>query len=197
MSNCGKNLLDAWAKDLGGVFTLADLRVLYGDIGDAGVYKKVERLVSTGELMKVKRGLYALPAASLEAISARIDPEAYVSTGSALSRHLLIGTVPARRLQAVKVGVPRTYSCEAGVIEHLSIAPGLYFGFKTENGIRMATPEKAWLDACYYAYKGRIFSFDLDTDVNREGLNEALIMKYLAAYDLRFRAHYNRKWRGR
>ena len=112
-----------------------------------------------------------------------------------MSRHLLIGSVPARRLQAVKVGVPRTYSCALGEIEHLSIAPRLYFGFTVENGIRLATPEKAWLDACYYRFKGRAFSFDLDTDVNREKLDEALIFKYLAEYDSRFRAYYDRNWR--
>ena len=184
-----------WAEEFGGVFTLGDLRALYGELSEAGVYKKLERMIAGGELVKVKRGLYALPSAFLAAISMRIDPAAYVSLGSALSRHLRIGSVPARRLQAVKVGVPRTYSCALGTIEHLSIAPRLFFGFAEEKGIRMATPEKAWLDACYYAYKGRTFSFDLDTDVDRTGLDEALLSKYLAAYDPRFRAAYERTWR--
>ena len=195
MNAKGQVDLGKWAEELGGVFTLGDLRVLSGELSDAGVYKKVERLVAGGNLVKVKRGLYALPSASLAAISARIDPAAYVSTGTALSRHLLIGSVPARRLQAVKVGVPRKYSCPLGAIEHLSIAPRLFFGFTEESGIRMATPAKAWLDTCYYAYKGRAFSFDLDTDVNREKLGQALISKYLAEYDSRFRAYYDRNWR--
>jgi predicted transcriptional regulator of viral defense system len=187
--------IEKWAEEFGGVFTLGDLRVLYGDLSEAGVYKKVERLIARGELAKVKRGLYALPSASLTAISARIDPTAYVSLGTALSRHLRIGLVPARRLQAVKVGVPRTYSCALGTIEHLSISPRLFFGFAEEKGIRMATPEKAWLDACYYAYKGRTFSFDLDTDVDRQGMDEDLLSTYLAAYDPRFRDTYERTWR--
>jgi predicted transcriptional regulator of viral defense system len=184
-----------WAEELGGIFTLGDLRVWLGELSDAGVYKRVERLVAGGFLVKVKRGLYARPSASLAAISARIDPTAYISTGMALSRHLLIGSVPARRLQAVKVGVPRKYSCPLGAIEHLSIAPRLFFGFTAENGIRMATPEKAWLDACYYAFKGRAFSFDLDTDVNRDKLDPALVSKYLEVYDSRFRAYYDRNWK--
>jgi predicted transcriptional regulator of viral defense system len=187
--------LEEWANELDGVFTLGDLRVLNGNLSYAGVYKKVERLVTSGQLVKVKRGLYALPSASLVAISARIDPLAYVSTGTALSRYLMIGAVPARRLQAVKVGVPRTYSCAVGVIEHLSIAAHLFFGYTEENGIRMATPEKAWLDACYYRFKGRAFSFDLDTDVNRNSLDEELIFKYLEPYDSRFRVYYERNWR--
>jgi hypothetical protein len=186
--------IEKWAEEFGGVFTLGDLRALNGDLSEAGVYKRLERMIVRGELVKVKRGFYARPSASLAAISARIDPTAYVSTGTALSRHLRIGSIPARRLQAVKIGVPRIYSCPLGTIEHLSIAPRLFFGFSEENGIRMATPEKAWLDACYYAYKGRAFSFDLDTDVDRAGLDEALLSKYLAVFDPRFRAAYERLW---
>ncbi len=195
MNTDGQERLGKWADEFGGVFTLGDLRVLNGELSDAGIYKKVERWVANGILMKVKRGLYALPSASLAAISARIEPAAYVSAGTALSRHLLIGSVPARRLQAVKVGVPRKYSCPLGDVEHLSISPRLFFGFTVENGIRMATPEKAWLDTCYYAYKGRAFSFDLDTDVDRAKLNDARVAEYLAAYDSRFRAYYDRNWR--
>ncbi|NLB66187.1 MAG: hypothetical protein GX803_06945 [Lentisphaerae bacterium] len=187
--------LQKWTPELAGVFTLGDLRVLFGDVTTAGVYKKVERLVQRGELVKVMRGLYALPTASLLDISHRIEPSAYISTGTALSRALKIGSIPARRVQAVKVGVPRVYSCSLGTIEHLSIAPHLFFGFTEKNGIRMATPEKAWLDTCYYAYKGRRFSFDLDTDVNRKGLNQKRITRYLAAYDARFRQAYQRLWR--
>jgi len=187
--------LEGWAEELDGVFRLSDLRVLYGELSEAGVYKKIRGLVTEGRLMKVKRGVYALPSASLVSISARIDPSAYLSVGTALSRHVLIGSVPARRLQAVKVGVPRTYSCAQGVIEHLSLSPRLFFGFVMENGIRIATPEKAWLDTCYYAYRGRSFPFDLDTDVNRDGLDEARITRYLGAYDPRFRNQYIRNWR--
>jgi hypothetical protein len=187
--------INKWAEEFGGVFTLGDLRALYGELSGAGVYKKLERMIDRGELVKVKRSLYALPSASLATISVRIEPAAYVSLGSALSRHLRIGSVPARRWQAIKVGVPRTYAFGLGTIEHLSIAPQLYFGFAEENGIWMATPEKAWLDACYYAYKGRRFSFDLDTDVDRAGLDEVLLSNYLTAYDPRFRAAYERIWR--
>lgn len=186
--------IGTWAEEFGGVFTLGDLRALNGNLSEAGVYKKLERMIVRGELVKVKRGFYALPSALLAAISARIDPTAYVSTGTALSRHLRIGSVPARRLQAVKIGVPRTYACPLGTIEHLSIAPRLFFGFSVENGIRMATPEKAWLDACYYAYKGRTFSFDLDTDMDRSGLDGTLLAEYLAVFDPRFRAAYERLW---
>ena len=184
-----------WAPELDGVFTLPDLRVALNQNAEPTLYRAVAALVAESVLIKVKRGIYATPEASLATISSRIDPLAYISTGTVLADKAVIGSIPARRVQAVKVGRPRVFRCELGTIEHLSIAPRLFFGFAEEKGIRMATPEKAWLDACYYAYKGRTFSFDLDTDVDRTGLDEALLSKYLAAYDPRFRAAYERTWR--
>ncbi|NCC53625.1 MAG: hypothetical protein EOM20_20780 [Spartobacteria bacterium] len=59
----------------------------------------------------------------------------------------------------------------------------------------MATPEKAWIDTCYFAYKGRTFSFDLDMDVDKSRLDDKLLAEYLEPYDVRFREHFNRNWR--
>lgn len=187
--------LEQWSKAMKGVFTLADLRALYSDISDDGLYRKLKRMQEAQQLIKVKRGLYARPSASLVDISARIEPAAYISTGTVLERCMMVGSIPARRVQAVKVGVPRTCKCALGVIEHLSIAKHLFFGFTKEDGVCVATPEKAWIDTCYFAYKGRAFSFDLDTDVDKDRLDDKLLTEYLEPFDARFREHFNRNWR--
>jgi len=186
--------LEQWGRELDGVFCLSDLRVLYRQQSDAGLYKRLAKLVDEGQLIKIKRGVYALPTASLEAICVRINPAAYLSTGTVLGRNLMIGSIPARRIQAIKTGRPRCYTCALGTIEYLSIAPHLFFGFSVTNGMRMATPEKAWIDTCYYTYKGSCFSFDLDTDVYRDQLDKNLLSKYLTAYDKRFRDAFNSTW---
>jgi hypothetical protein len=191
----GVSVLEKWSESMKGVFTLADLRALYSDISDDGLYRKLKRMQEAQLLIKVKRGLYARPSASLVDISARIEPAAYISTGTVLERCMMVGSIPARRVQAVKVGVPRIYKCKLGVIEHLSIAQHLYFGFSKQDGICVATPEKAWIDACYFTYKGRAFSFDLDTDVDKSRLDDNLLTEYLEPYDVRFREHFNRNWR--
>lgn len=183
-----------WGKDLDGVFALSDLQILLGDRSEAALFKRINALVEAGLLGKVKRGLYATPDASLAMISYRIDPSAYVSTGTVLARAAVIGSVPAHRVQAVKIGRPRKYQCAQGVIEHLSISPKLYFGFLPEDGCLIATPEKAFLDVCYYAYLGRRFSFDPATDVNREDLNEERLFDYLARYDKRFVRYVRALW---
>jgi hypothetical protein len=187
--------LEKWAPELDGVFTMADLRVALDEDAEPTLYRAVAGMVGNGALIKVKRGIYATPDASLTAISRRIEPKAYLSTGTVLARKALIGSIPARRVQAVKVGRPRVYRCALGTIEHLSISPRLYFGFSTVSGERIATPEKAFLDVCYFTRRGRRFSFDPGTDINLTGLDFDVIERYLEAYDPRFVSFFNRTWR--
>ncbi len=187
--------IQKWAGDLDAVFTLADLKVLLGEGADATLYRALGELTRSGALVKVKRGLYATPEARLATISSRIDPKSYLSTGTVLARTAVIGSIPARKVQAVKVGRPRVYNCDLGVIEHLSISPRLYFGFSPVDGQLVASPEKAFLDVCYFTYRGRRFSFDPGTDVNLTDLDFDLIDRYLESYDKRFVSFFNRTWR--
>lgn len=177
-----------------GVLTLSDVRVLFARYSDAAVFKKLEALVCDGVLVKVKRGVYALPSASLAAISQRLARQSYISTGAVLAKTLVIGSVPARRVQAVKVGRPRTYRCAIGIVEHLSVKKELFFGYEVRDGILYATPEKAFLDVCYFLSKGRRFSFDPVTDVNLDLLNPSRIREYLMKYDQRFVSFFQSRW---
>ncbi len=187
--------IEKWASELDGVITLPDLKVVFGGQSEAALFKKLESALIEKVLIKVKRGIYALPGSSLETISARINPDSYISTGTVLASKAIIGSVPARRIQAVKIGRPRVYECEIGIIEHLSISPDLYFGFETVNGIKFATAEKAFLDICYFYFKGRRFSFDPESDVNYDGLKADVISGYLGKYDRRFVSFFRRIWK--
>ena len=188
------NKINKWADDLGGVFTMSDLKVLFAERTEAALYKKLTGLIEEKLLVKVKRGLYATPTTSLAVISNRINPDSYISTGTVLARNMIIGSVPAYKVQAVKVGRPRIYKFDMGIIEHLSIAPDLFFGFSLCDGLKYASSEKAFIDACYYRYKGRRFSFDLDSDINKEALNPDLISQYLTKYDERFINFFRSLW---
>jgi hypothetical protein len=187
--------IERWADELDGVFTLPDLKVALDENTLPTLYRAVSALVGGGILIKIKRGIYATPKASLATISSRIEPKAYISTGTVLARKAIIGSIPARRVQAVKVGRPRTYHCDLGTIEHLSIRAHLYFGFVSGSGELMATPEKAFLDVCYFTYRGRRFSFDPATDIDLERLDFDIIAHYLKSYDARFVSFFNSIWR--
>ena len=183
-----------WAEEQNQVFTLQDLRVLFRDKTDAALYKRLTMLTRSGTLIKVKRGLYATPQATLVAISSRIDPRAYISTGTILARAAVIGSIPVRKIQAVKTGRPRTFTCPLGTVEHLSVDPRLYFGFTSVEGTLCANPEKAFLDVCYYTYRGKRFSFDPASDVNVSDLSRDIVFEYLEPYDNRFTDYFNRIW---
>jgi hypothetical protein len=186
--------LRAFAEQLDGVFTLPDLRVLFYRCSEIAVFKRLEVLVRDGHLVKIKPGVYALPTASLVAISQRLMPRSYVSTGTVLAQALVIGSVPARRVQAVKVGRPRIYQSSLGVVEHLSVKPGLFFGYESRQGVLYATPEKAFLDVCYFLSKGRRFSFDPVEDVNMDLLDCDRIKVYLEHYDRKFISFFRQRW---
>ncbi|MCF7976104.1 MAG: type IV toxin-antitoxin system AbiEi family antitoxin domain-containing protein [Phycisphaerae bacterium] len=188
--------IQMWAEDLGGVFTIADLKVAFDENTEVTLYRRLGKLIDAGVLVKVKRGMYATHEASLTTISSRIEPGSYISTGTILAQKAIIGSVPARRVQAVKMGRPRTYECELGIVDHLSIHPRLYFGYVPVNGMYQAIPEKAFLDVCYFFYKGKKFSFDPASDINTQDLDFETIDSYLDRYDKRFVTFFNRIWRG-
>lgn len=179
-------MLERWSGELDGVFTMPDLKVLFGTQTEASLYKKLERFIGADVLIKVKRGVYARPSASLTAIAGRVVPGCYISLGTVLARSAVIGAIPARRVQAVRIGRPRVFTCSVGTIEFLSIRPKLFFGFTAEDGLRYATPEKAYLDACYYVWRGRRLSFDVAEDVSVESMNRDRIEEYLRRYNSRF-----------
>lgn len=114
---------------------------------EAALYKKLQGFIAEGILVKVNRGVYAMPDAPLRVVAARIVPESDISLGSVLADRAIVGSIPGRRVQAVKMGRPRRFVCSLGTVEFLSISPKLYFGFELQEGIRCAVPEKAFLVA--------------------------------------------------
>lgn len=172
------------------VFTLDDLRVLFAAYSDSGLFKVIQKLERQGGLQKIMRGLYARPGADLLRICQQIAPEAYISCGTALAKHLLIGSIPKKQVYAVRVGSPKTYRTPAGQVRVFSIKPELCFGFSIVDGIKLADPEKAYLDAWYFQFKGATLSFDPGEDVFPEDLNRSRLQKYLAAYDARFVTYF-------
>jgi predicted transcriptional regulator of viral defense system len=185
-----------WANDLDGVFVIQDLRVAFHNTSSANMYRNLQALEESGDLIRIKRGCYATPDAKLSTISARMYPRSYISMGTVLAAHKVIGSTPERKLQAVKIGSPTSFTCRLGTIEYLSIAPKLFFGFERKENINWATVEKAYLDACYFYYKRKTFSFDLEVDVDKSSLNQKTINQYLKKYDRRFLSFFRKTFGG-
>lgn len=175
-------LLERHAEELRGVFTVSDLRNLFEPASEVELFRRIRRLQANRVLRRFCKSVYVVEKFNLEAVSCRINPESYISFGSVLSQHLLIGVIPTHTVTAVKVGRGRQYGNGMGTIVHLGIVPHLMFGIEFKEGIRRADAEKAYLDTLYFYQKGRHFSFDVFSDINNSGLDRDRIGEYLKHY---------------
>jgi hypothetical protein len=172
---------------MSGVFSLADLRNLVGNESPGAFYRRVKRLEAAAVLTRFARGFYVCKDFDPLVLSQRIAPDSYVSFGTVLARELLIGSIPAQRVMAVKPGPARAYRGQGLFLEHLHIIDSMFFGYEVKEGIRLATPEKAVLDVLYFYKRGRKFSFDIYSDIDYSALDQARFDGFLGRYaDSRF-----------
>lgn len=165
-----------------GVFSKADLQVLLGERHPAAFTRRVHALIANGTLRRFVRGFYVAREFDVPTLSQRLAPDCYVSFGTALARHLVIGTKPAHQLLAAKPGRAHTYRALDLEITHVQIAPHLDFGHFVEQGVRWADAEKAALDALYFHLRGRRYPFDIYSDLDVRQLDQARLEDYLARF---------------
>lgn len=171
-----------WSPSMGGVFSLSDLKNLFDERNPVLLNRRITALIEAGALRRFIRQFYAAEKCSLEILSQRIYPDSCLSLGTVLARRLLIGSVPAKTVYAVKAGRNRTFTSAAGRLVYLGIAPRLLFGCEYEKGVRYASPEKAFIDTLYYYQKGFRFSFNPLEDIDVSRLEKKKVYEMLARY---------------
>jgi predicted transcriptional regulator of viral defense system len=175
--------LEKFSKELSGVFTTADLANIAGSANKIEANRFIKKLIKEGYIKQYIRGIYVVDKFSPEVLCSKIYPDSYISFGNVLATNLIIGSIPAKSIKAVRVGRNRKFSALSLRISYLAINSGLNFGFNVqENGVRVATPEKAFLDVLYFYLRGEKYSFNIFQDLNTERLNINLIKKYLKEY---------------
>lgn len=175
-------LLHSYSKEMSGVFSTQDLRALFGQDNGVQLHRHLSSLVDSGLLSRFCRGFYTTPGYVPEVLAMRVITESYLSLGTVLAKELMIGSVPAHTLYAIRVGPSRTFVGPGLTIEYLGIAKPLFFGFRHENGVRYATPEKALLDTLYFHSHGRRFSFDIYEDIEVSRVDRRIVADYLTRY---------------
>ena len=130
--------------------------LLAGDVDPKGVRRQLSRWVSTGRLIQLRRGLYALAPPYRKAkphpflVANRLVRGSYVSLEAALAYHGLIPEyVPMTT--SVTSGRPGCRETPLGSFEYQHVAPGLLTGYRLEDlgdgqGALVATPAKALAD---------------------------------------------------
>jgi predicted transcriptional regulator of viral defense system len=175
-------LLARLTGEQAGVFSKADLQTALAEPHPAAFRRRIQMLQDNGILRRFTRGFYVTETFDLPTLSQRIAPDSCISFGTVLARELLIGTSPARRIVATKVGPARTYRALDFEIEHVGISPRLFFGHTYANGVRFANAEKAVLDVLYFHLRGRRYPFDIYSDINFQKLDTKRVREYLRRY---------------
>jgi predicted transcriptional regulator of viral defense system len=116
----------------------------------------LSRLASRGLVLRISRGIWSLPSRANRALLAEhlaAPLPAYVSLQTALFQHGLIEQIP-EVLYAVTLGRARRVQTPIATISFHRIPLNLFGGFTiTDDGAKLATPEKAMFDKFYLSPK--------------------------------------------
>jgi predicted transcriptional regulator of viral defense system len=145
------------------VFRTADIMVAF-NIQKSHASKLLDRLAQHGHVMRLKRGLWALPE-NLEPLA--LVPHltapfpSYVSLQSALYYHDMVFQIPDV-IYCISLERTRTYKTPLATVSVHHIPSSFFFGYEErgEHQVRMAVPEKALLDTLYLSQsRSRLFAF--------------------------------------
>jgi len=176
------NLLKKISKQLQGIFTDTDLKIMFPVKNQQTFYSLIKKLEKLGQIERFIKGFYVDKEFNLNLLSQKICQKSYISFEYVLLENGIIGNRNKSFLRCVKLGRCRSYKFKDLEIRHLSINENLFFDFQTINGVNFATPEKAFLDVLYFYLKGEKFYFDIYSDLNIKLLNlekvESLLKNY-------------------
>ena len=146
-------ILQRASREGGKVFSLESLRRVSG-LSGASLRKALSRLRKKGVITHVGPRLYMNPfsPASLEELAMVLGHPCYISFESALSRYGILSQSP-QVLTCATRRKPKGISTPLGEIVLRHISPRLFGGYREENGILWAEPEKALLDWLYWKSK--------------------------------------------
>lgn len=139
-------------------FTVADLEKILNMRRDV-LYVTLNRLVKSGVLIRLKRGIYQpeFQGLELEKTANELYYPSYLSFESALSRYGILSQIPYSLTFATTKTTKRG-SLAGREIEYKQLKDELFFGYTLVDGVYLAEPEKAVLDQLYFMSKGKTVS---------------------------------------
>lgn len=181
----------------GGVFSTSDLSVLLDRLAPPRLGEATRALIRDGLLSRVRRGLYIdrLHGYRPEILGQRWVGPSYLSTESALHELCQTGMVAytyvTTRLLAGRARAVRVLDGQRFVYRH--VRGHLFFGFRSEEGLWIADPEKAVIDFLYYFKKGQRSVLSPD-EIAADPLNVARFRRYLRRYKQQGFQRYALAW---
>ena len=163
-------------------FSVADFEKILGSKREV-LYVTLNRLVKSGVLVRLKRGVYQAEFQSLELekTANELYYPSYLSFESALSKYGILSQIPYA-LTFATTKTSKKQSLAGKEVEYRQLKDELFFGYKLTEGIYMAEPEKAILDQLYLISKGKVVS---DTgEWSLVGLDKKKLIKYAKKFPL-------------
>jgi hypothetical protein len=156
-------------------------------------------LIREGILSRIRRGLYVdrLHGYRPEILGQRWVGPSYLSTESALDRSelcqtgIVVYTYVTTRLLAGRAAAVRLLDRHRFVYRH--VRPHLFFGFRPEDGLSIADPEKAAIDFLYFFKKGQRSAISPE-EIAAEKLDVQRFRRYLRRYRQRGFERYALAW---
>lgn len=161
-------------------FTVADLEKILKMERDV-LYVTLNRLVKSGVLIRLRKGVYQpeFQSLELEKTANEIYYPSYLSFESALSRYGILSQIPYS-LTFATTKTTKKQSLAGREVEYRQLKDELFFGYTLIGGIYLAEPEKAVLDELYLMSKGKIVS-DI-SEWSLVGLDKEKLLKYSKKY---------------
>jgi len=171
-----------------------------GGMSLASAHVLCSRCVKDGRMLRLKRDFYVLAddweycgTGRLFQIANRLQVPSYLSLTTALAYHETTTQVQQRWFESVSTRRSTTIKANGKTFVYHKLKRNLYFGFTRKDGIFIADPEKAVLDAAYFESLGRL---DIDWDaLDREKFDLERIDTYLAAFPARLQHRMKEKCR--
>jgi len=162
-------------------WSVADLQKVLGYKSRQTLLVVLHRLVGQGVLTRMRRGIYriSIHSADTAVLANLLYRPSYLSFESALARYGMLSQIPytvtlATTRRSKKANLDRR------AVEYRQLRADLFFGHRIDEGIDIAEPEKALLDALYLMKRGRL-SLPLE-ELDLSGLS----YKKLKSYGARF-----------
>jgi hypothetical protein len=164
-------------KDKRTVFTLRDIALLTRESDSSRLKQRINYYVRNNSLVNIRKGIYTKEAFDPEELACRIFTPSYISLEYVLQKSGFIFQYDERMTQVSYL----SRNLQAGVYELMyrkirnEILMNTYGIIRKDNGVNIATPERALLDILYL---DKDFHFDFLAGINKE-----LVKKLLPVYN--------------
>ena len=165
-----------------GIFTSEDLKSIISPTSKVDLYRQIKKLVKEKLISKFSQGFYVANGFSKPHLIMAINSEATLSLEYALAFYNMIGTYSDSVIRPLVKEVKRPIKNKELCLEFKKLNENFYFGNTIEDGVRVATREKALLDTLYFYQMGTKYYFDIYSDIDISEIDHDKINEYLTKY---------------